>query len=124
VVDAGTGGLNILATPGEIAAGGVVGGYFGFGLGTLADLLTGHYCRSNPFKGKPGDTSTTRRPDGTPKQTRRYGDDGYPDTDVDYDHGQGRPHSHDWGRPNDGTPPTHDDRGPGRPVTPNDPRPK
>jgi len=127
VVDAGTGGLNILATPAEIALGGVVGGFVGYGLGTIADLLTGNYCSSsNPFRGKPGDTSTTRGRDGTPKQTRRYGPDGYPDTDVDFDHdhGQGRPHGHDWGRPADGGPPTADDRSPGRPVTPSDPRPE
>ena len=82
--------------------------------------------RSNPFRGKPGDVSTTRRPDGTPKQVRRYGPDGYPDTDVDHDDhgGNGNPHAHDWGRPADGSPPTAGDRSePGRPVTPSDPRP-
>jgi len=82
--------------------------------------------RSNPFRGKPGDVSTTRRPDGTPKQVRRYGPDGYPDTDVDYDDhgGNANPHAHDWGRPSDGSPPTAGDRAdPGRPMTPDDPRP-
>ncbi len=60
---------------------------------------------------------------GHPPQARQYGSDGYPDTDVDYDHdhGQGRPHAHDVGRPTDGTPPTHVDRGPGRPIKPSDP---
>jgi len=82
--------------------------------------------RSNPMSGEPGSTSQTTQPDGTPKQTRPYGPDGHPQTDVDYtqDHGQSLPHAHDWGRPEDGSPPTHKDRGPGRPVTPEDPQPK
>ena len=81
--------------------------------------------RSNPIEGEPGETSTIRHPDGTPKQVRRYGPDGYPETDVDYghDHGQGDPHAHDWGRPSDGNPPTHLDRGVGRPIEPSDPAP-
>jgi len=130
VVDTATGGLNILATPSEIGLGAALGGAIGYGVGTLADILTGNYCasRSNPFRGKPGDVSTTRRPDGTPKQVRRYGPDGYPDTDVDHDHGDhhpdvGSPHGHDWGRPPDGGPPTDGDRGPARPLKPSDPRP-
>jgi RHS repeat-associated protein len=82
--------------------------------------------RSNPMTGEPGSTSQTAQPDGTPKQVRRYGPDGHPETDVDHghDHGQGDPHAHDWGRPQDGTPPTHVDRGPGRPVKPEDPKPQ
>jgi len=82
--------------------------------------------KSNPLKGKPGETSTTTKPDGTPKQTREYGDDGYPktDTDFDHDHGQGQPHTHEWGRPDDGGPPTNLDRGPGQPVNPDTPPPQ
>ncbi len=82
--------------------------------------------RSNPMTGEPGSTSQTTQPDGTPKQVRRYGPDGHPETDVDHghDHGQGDPHSHDWGRPQDGSPPTHVDRAPGRPVKPEDPKPQ
>jgi len=81
--------------------------------------------RSNPLTGKPGDTTTLRNPDGTVRQVRGYGPDGYPKTDVDHghDHGAGDPHSHDWGRPANGGPPTHVDRGPGRPVQPGDPQP-
>jgi hypothetical protein len=82
--------------------------------------------RSNPFTGNPGDTSTVRHPDGTTGQTRRYGPDGYPETDVDrgHDHtGAGDPHAHDWGRPSNGAPPTHEDRKPPRPVQPGDPQP-
>lgn len=82
--------------------------------------------KSNPMTGTPGSTSQTTQPDGSPKQVRRYGPDGHPETDVDHghDHGQGDPHAHDWGRPSDGSAPTHTDRGPGRPVTPNDPKPQ
>ena len=58
-----------------------------------------------------------------PTPFREYGPDGYPktDTDYDHDHGQGKPHCHDVGRPSDGSPPTHNDRAPGRPPTPSDP---
>jgi RHS repeat-associated protein len=81
---------------------------------------------SNPWTGQPGSQSQTAQPDGSPKQVRRYGPDGHPETDVDHghDHGQGDPHAHDIGRPADGSPPTHVDRGPGRPVQPNDPKPQ
>jgi RHS repeat-associated protein len=74
--------------------------------------------RSNPYRGTTGSTSTTYQDDGTPKQTRTYGPDGYPESDVDYDHDhdQGIPHEHKWGRPGDGSPPTYKDRGIGRPV--------
>jgi RHS repeat-associated protein len=41
VVDAATGGLNILATPLELAGGTALGGAVGYGLGSLLDLLTG-----------------------------------------------------------------------------------
>jgi RHS repeat-associated protein len=82
--------------------------------------------KSNPMTGEPGSTSTTKHASGDPKQVRRYGPDGHPETDVDHghDHGQGDPHAHDWGRPTDGTPPTHVDRAPGRPLKPNDPQPQ
>jgi RHS repeat-associated protein len=78
-------------------------------------------CKSNPFTGIPGSVSTT------PAQDRRYGPDGYPEVDVDYGHPQhypdiDGPHAHDWGRPGDGSPPTADDRGDGRPVQPSDPK--
>ena len=81
--------------------------------------------RSSPFKGDPGSTSKVKGADGRPKQNRRYGEDGYPETDVDFDHdhdhGPGQPHAHDWGRPEDNGPPTHRNRGPGRPPTSEDP---
>src|SRR6185312_8129971 len=73
-----------------------------------------------PFTGQP---NTTVRGD---RQTRRYGPDGYPETDVDtgHDHNNsGDPHSHDWSRPTDGTPPTAGNRSVARPWRPSDPPP-
>jgi hypothetical protein len=73
-----------------------------------------------PRRGEPG--STVQGPD----QTRTYGPDGYPQTDRDRGHpnekgvGNGD-HVHDWGRPLDGGPPTHTDRGLSRPPRPGDP---
>lgn len=68
----------------------------------------------NPdFRGKPG--STVHGPD----NSRTYGSDGYPLTDRDAGHpnesgiGAGD-HVHDWGRPADGGPPSHTDRGTSR----------
>jgi hypothetical protein len=74
--------------------------------------------RANPLQGNPGSTSTTYKPNGQVKQVRKYGADGYPEIDEDYDHdhGQGLPHEHPWTRPEDGSPPTHQNRGPGRPL--------
>jgi len=70
-----------------------------------------------PFTGTPGSTVVG------PKQSRSYGPDGYPQTDVDtgHDHGAGDPHAHDWGRPQGGGQPEAGDRAPGRPVAPGDP---
>jgi RHS repeat-associated protein len=78
---------------------------------------------NNPFPGTPGSEVTCDSPKGGLKQTRRYGPDGYPetDTDWDHDHGQGKPHVHDWGRPGPNTKPTQADRGPGRAPRPGDP---
>lgn len=58
-----------------------------------------------------------------PRQDRKYGPDGYPETDVDYPneggrHGGESPHAQDWGRPAGGGPPRAEDRGPQRPPTP------
>lgn len=73
---------------------------------------------SLPLQGTPGSTVFSNTPDGKPKQARRYASDGYPETDVDYDHthhGHDSPHAHDWGRPVQGG------RGPWRPIIPTDP---
>lgn len=75
-----------------------------------------------PFVGAPG----TAVQGGT--GSRSYGPDGYPETDRDTPHpdeagvGSGD-HSHDWGRPAGGGPPTHNDRGPPRAPKPGDPPP-
>jgi RHS repeat-associated protein len=77
---------------------------------------------SNPLTGEPGGCSDCNDKYGKKKQRRHYGQDGYPEKDVDLDHAHGkkkkkstRPHVHDWGRPEDGSPPTDTDRGNARP---------
>jgi RHS repeat-associated protein len=71
-----------------------------------------------PFQGPPG---TIIR---GPGQTRLYGPDGYPQTDVDTGHhGAPDPHSHDWGRPPGGGKPTNEHHGLWRPWRPGDPPP-
>ena len=82
----------------------------------------GRAADSPPFEGPPGSTDVGR------KQSRKYGPDGYPETDRDLPHpnesGPGADdHCHDWGRPNDGGRPTHEDRGPPRYPFPTDPPP-
>jgi RHS repeat-associated protein len=80
--------------------------------------------QSNPFTGEPDSEVECENKKGNRKQTRRYGSDGFPEVDTDWDHnhgGLGKPHVHDWGRPADGSPPTAADRGPGRPPRPGDP---
>lgn len=101
-------------------AGAIIGGILG-GLGLLGDPNAPTQIIDVdvklPFVGPPGETL---RNDG---QTRRYGADGFPETDVDtgHDHnGMGDPHTHDWGRPDRGRP-TDKDRGPARPRRPGDP---
>jgi RHS repeat-associated protein len=93
-------------------------------VGRIKGFFAPKQSQSNPWQGKPGETVQTTRPDGTPQQVRRYGPDGYPETDVDHSphHGQPDPHAHDIGRPADGSPPTAADRGPGRDVKPGDPQ--
>jgi hypothetical protein len=85
-----------------------------------APAAGGDRSRSNPLTGAPGSVSGTTTKDGDKKQDRLYGDDGYPVKDTDYDHfhdGE-KPHVHDWTRPGDGSPPTSDDRQPGRKPRP------
>lgn len=73
-----------------------------------------------PFTGEPG--STVQGGTGS----RTYGPDGYPLRDRDLGHpdekgiGSGD-HSHDWGRPEGGGAPSHNDRGSGRAPLPDDP---
>ncbi|PYI94663.1 MAG: hypothetical protein DME97_01420 [Verrucomicrobia bacterium] len=117
--DFATGGLNIFATPAEVGAGASLGALIGGSLGTLLDANS----RSNPLNGPPGGTSTIDQPNGKPKQIREYGDDGYPDRDTDFDHPHNgiQPHEHNWGRPEDGSPPTDEDRGEGQELSPDNP---
>lgn len=128
-VDAVTGGVNVLATPAEIAGGAAIGGILGYDVGKLMDIITGNadtpaipivVNAKNPDTAAPGSEKTCPQPNGTPKQIRRYGPDGYPETDTDCypDHGQGTPHVHDWVPSPNGGPPV---RGPGRPPQPGDP---
>jgi hypothetical protein len=76
---------------------------------------------SNPLQGEPGTCSECNNSKGKKKQRRHYGEDGYPDKDEDYDHAHGKgknnsgsPHVHDWDRPEDGSPPTNENRGTAR----------
>lgn len=78
---------------------------------------------------KPGSTGEPGSTEVAGKQSRRYGEDGHPDVDVDTGHNHkgadgtksGDPHAHDWGRPADGSAPTDRDRGPPRPIREDDP---
>lgn len=116
-------GTMVLPGPGTVIGAGIglLGGYL------LADQLShllNQMSNSNPLTGEPGSEQTCGNKKGNKKQTRRYGADGYPVTDTDWDHshdGLGSPHAHDWGRPSDGSPPTHGDRGEGRSPVPGDP---
>lgn len=113
-LDAATGGVNILATPGEVAFGIAAGGTIG---GMLYDKVYANQPK-RPDKAAPGSISWVNG------QGRRFGSDGYPEVDIDLGHnGHPNPHAHDWGRPPDGGPPTHKDRGPWRPVKEGDPVP-
>lgn len=79
---------------------------------------------SNPMESEPCTELTCENKKGNKKQTRRYGQDGYPEVDTDWDHshdGLGKPHAHDWGRPEGGGRPNHNNRGEGRHVRPGDP---
>jgi hypothetical protein len=105
------------------AAGGYVLGWLYGAIGDAAQAIIDVYNEyKNPFAGQPGSTVTINNPDGTPKQTRTYAPDGYPakDTDYNHDHGQGKPHVHEWTRPADGSRPTHENRQPGRPPKPDE----
>lgn len=107
-----------------LAGGLILGGWVLLNEGKSVEaIIHASSSRSNPFTGKPGSTSETKTKDGKTKQIRRYGPDGYPETDTDYDHdhGQGVPHVHDWGRSEGGGPPSNSDRGAGRVPETGDP---
>jgi RHS repeat-associated protein len=96
-----------------------VGDVIAVGILVVAAVIEIAEARSTPpFTGNPGDTVIG------PRTSRRYGPDGYPAVDRDWDPTHDPPdHSHDWGRPIDGGPPTHDNRGAPRPPQPGDPPP-
>ena len=104
-----------------IAVGGIIAGSITGQL--IADVIKGVYASKNSKVGEPGSESECFTKDGKKKQTRRYGPDGFPETDTDWDHSHGgqKPHVHDWDRPVGGGPPTKDNRGPGRPPRAGDP---
>lgn len=58
VVDVATGGLNILATPAELAGGAALGGAIGYGIGSVVDWWmgedSGDSCSSSGFESTPG----------------------------------------------------------------------
>ncbi|CAN7503707.1 hypothetical protein LJR066_003316 [Acidovorax sp. LjRoot66] len=104
------------------AAGGLIGAGIGAAVGwyITGPMLT----NSNPLTGEPGSEQACENKSGNKKQTRRYGADGYPEADTDWDHphlGLPAPHVHEWTRPADGSAPTHGDRQPPRPPRPGDP---
>ena len=88
----------------------VVGGLVGLGLGLWAgnaiDNLINQESKT-PNEGEPGSVHVNPGSG----QERKYGPDGKPESDIDWDHdhGQGVPHGHNW---EDG------ERGPGLPLSP------
>jgi RHS repeat-associated protein len=101
---AGVAGGEFVFPLGGGVVGGVLGGRAGAWGGRAAGELLNTFlnANSNPLTGDPGSEQTCGNKRGNRKQTRRYGSDGFPETDTDWDHshdGLGSPHSHDWGAP-------------------------
>ena len=61
VVDVGTGGLNIAATPVEIAWGGAIGGAIGYGLGSALDWMLGSQSHGTLYR-VPGSATPSGKP--------------------------------------------------------------
>ncbi|MGD0473978.1 MAG: RHS repeat-associated core domain-containing protein [Candidatus Velthaea sp.] len=112
-----------------IPIGSVVGDWAGNALGDIGNAIGTSLNETDDEPGAvvevpaptfTGDPGSTQIGD---KQTRTYGPDGYPETDVDtgHNHGQGDPHTHQWTRPSGGGPPKNTNRQPGRPWKPGDP---
>lgn len=111
---------------GPLPVGDVIGACIIIGAGAV-DLWnyvmssnSSHIPNKPPFTSIPGTTVIG------PPGSRTYGSDGYPETDRDWPHPEEAApgcddHCHDWGRPEDGGPPTHEDRGPPRNPQPGDP---
>jgi HNH/ENDO VII superfamily nuclease with conserved GHE residues len=62
-IDAATGGVNILATPAEVGLGASIGGFIGWGVGAITDILRGTWS-DNVYS-----SDTTDRPSGFRKGT-------------------------------------------------------
>jgi RHS repeat-associated protein len=110
VADAATGGVNVLATPTEVAVGAAIGGAIGYGVGSVVDSIMYNKGKKEPdvpYNGPPGEWIDGKR------RWRKYGPDGTPETDIDKPH-QGYPedHVHEW--------PDGKREHPGRPVCPID----
>lgn len=117
----GTIGVGIAGAGQGAVDGAVIGSVLGDAISNISNAIA---SSSNPLSGVPGSEVSCNNKKGNPKQTRRYGSDGFPDTDTDWDHphgGLGSPHVHDWGRPSDGSKPTNADRGEGRAPQSGDP---
>jgi RHS repeat-associated protein len=113
-------GIGVRVVGGRVAAAAIGAGarrLLGPTVGGIAACVLAGVCTLNE------DTKTPN--DGEPDschvnpgsgQERKYGSDGKPDYDVDWDHdhGQGVPHGHNWGRGPNGQPV----RGPGVPISP------
>jgi len=116
-------GLNALAGArlggmGGFAIGGPVGGVIGAGLGPLGGYLIADalgnltFQDKTPNQGAPGSCHVNPGSG----QEQKFGADGKPEYDIDWDHnhGQGVPHGHNWGRGPNGQP----IRGPDVPISP------
>jgi RHS repeat-associated protein len=93
------------------AIGGPVGAAIGAGIGSLIGV-TGYIWYNNQATKTPntGDPDSVHENPGS-GQERKYGKDGKPEYDIDWDHdhGQGIPHAHNW---------ENGKRGPGLPISP------
>ncbi|MFZ3285402.1 MAG: RHS repeat-associated core domain-containing protein, partial [Telluria sp.] len=97
----------------------VVGGVVGAGVGAWLGWKVVGPMLSDSKTPNTGDPGSCHVNPGS-GQERKYGNDGLPDYDIDWDHdhGQGTPHGHNWDRvPGpDGRP--QPSRGPGVPISP------
>lgn len=100
------------------AVGGFVGGLW---LGSKANIIYNEAAEGGNNEQRPSKTPNTGTPGSTfinpgNGQERKYGNDGKPEYDIDWshDHGQGKPHGHNWDRGSNGEP----IRGPGVQISP------
>ncbi|MEN9539460.1 MAG: hypothetical protein RLZZ126_1695, partial [Pseudomonadota bacterium] len=113
-------GIGVRVVGGRVAAAAIGAGarrLLGPTVGGIAACILAGVCTLNedtktPNDGEPGSCHVNPGSG----QERKYGSDGKPDYDIDWDHdhGQGVPHGHNWGRGPNGQPV----RGPGAPISP------